>query len=165
MFPWCIRIPGNGLSINNLEPTGRMEKIESMNVAKSSYEAKWDAIGIGASLVCAVHCVLLPVIFTTFTLFGIEILENTWLEAATLLVSMGFGGWAIWKGFKRIHRQKSVLIFFVIGLLLMLGGNFLHATAYEIGLKIVGAILLITAHIKNRRSCRDCEVHSHSANA
>ncbi|MBP1650204.1 MAG: MerC mercury resistance protein, partial [Bacteroidetes bacterium] len=28
----------------------------------------WDAIGIGASLACAIHCVVLPLIFTTLTL-------------------------------------------------------------------------------------------------
>jgi len=144
---------------------GSMEKIESINVAKSSYEAKWDAIGVGASLICAVHCVLLPVLFTTFTLFGIEILENAWLEVTTVLISMGFGGWAIWKGYKRIHRQKSVLVYFLIGLLLMLVGNFLHATTYEMGLKIAGAVLLIVSHVKNWKSCRDCEVHDHTVSA
>lgn len=139
-----------------------MEKTERITETKSAYQAKWDAIGIGASLACAVHCVLLPVIFTTLSLFGVEILENVFLEILIVGVSISAGGWAIWRGYKRMHRQKAVLVYFVVGLLLMITGNFVAYEPLEMGLKIVGAILLITAHIRNWRGCRDCEVHTSS---
>jgi hypothetical protein len=127
-----------------------------------AYEMKWDAIGIGASLACAIHCVLLPVIFTTLTLFDIDILKNVMLEVLTIVVSMSIGGWAIWKGYKRVHGQKSVVVYFGIGLTLMIAANFIHGSAFEMGLKLIGATLLITAHIKNWRGCRNCEVHTSS---
>jgi hypothetical protein len=139
-----------------------MENIERIKGNRPSYEIKWDAIGIGASLACAVHCVLLPVIFTTLTLFGVDILENMFLEIVTVLVSMGAGGWAIWRGYRRLHRQKAVLLYFAIGLLMMVSGNFIEAAPLEMGLKILGAVLMITAHVKNWRGCRGCEVHSSS---
>ncbi|PSL23766.1 MerC domain-containing protein [Chitinophaga ginsengisoli] len=139
-----------------------MEKRERITGTKPAYQVKWDAIGIGASLACAVHCVLLPVIFTTFSLFGVEILENVFLEVLTVLVSMTAGGWAIWRGYIRLHRQKAVLVYFATGLLLMVAGNFVSAVSLEMGLKIIGAILVITAHIKNWRGCRDCETHTSS---
>lgn len=142
-----------------------MEKlIIKKREAGHAYDSKWDAIGVGASLACAVHCVLLPVIFTTLTLFDIDILKNVYLEVLTVLVSMSIGGWAIWKGYKRLHGQRSVLVYFAVGLILMISGNFIHGSVAEMGLKLVGATLLITAHIKNWRGCRNCEVHSHSAN-
>lgn len=121
---------------------------------RTKYQVKWDAISIGASVICAIHCVLLPVIFTTITLSGIEILENPYLEAFTLLISMGIGGWAIWRGYKQLHHRKELLVYFFAGLALMLTGNFIHHTPVEMFLKITGAVLLITAHIKNLRSCR-----------
>jgi len=139
-----------------------MEKTDRITGMRPAYQVKWDAIGIGASLACAVHCVLLPVIFTTFSLFGIEILENTFLEVLTVSVSMTAGGWAIWKGYMRLHRQKAVLVYFAAGLLLMIGGNFVNIVPLEMALKISGAILLITAHIRNWRGCRDCEAHTSS---
>lgn len=123
------------------------------------YQIKWDAIGIGASLACAIHCVLLPVIFTTVTLFDIEILENHWLEMFTLLVSMSVGGWAIWRGYRKHHHQKLLLIYFFAGLILMTAGNFVTYTPAEMLMKMTGAILIITAHIKNWRACEQCEVH------
>lgn len=142
-----------------------MEQLsERKREAGHAYDLKWDAIGVSASLACAVHCVLLPVIFTTLTLFDIDILKNVYLEVLTIFVSMSIGGWAIWRGYKRLHGQKSVLVYFAIGLVLMIGGNFIHGGLPEMGLKLVGATLLITAHIKNWRGCRNCEVHSHSSN-
>lgn len=125
------------------------------------YQIKWDAIGIGASLACAVHCVLLPVIFTTVNLFGIEILENPFLEVLTLLVSMSVGGWAIWRGYRKLHHQKNLVICFAAGLILMTAGNFVSNIPAEMILKITGAILIITAHVKNWRACEQCEVHHH----
>jgi hypothetical protein len=122
------------------------------------YQLKWDAIGIGASLACAIHCVLLPVIFTTITLSGIEILENPYLEGLTLLISMSVGGWAIWRGYRKLHHRKNLLIYFFAGLILMITGNFVSYMPSEMGLKIIGAIFLITAHIKNLRACKHCEV-------
>jgi len=139
-----------------------MEKTERFTRTKPAYQAKWDAIGIGASLACTIHCVLLPVIFTTFSLFGVEILENVFLEVLTVLVSMTAGGWAIWRGYMRLHKQKAVLVYFVAGLLLMIAGNFASIVSMEMGLKIVGAILLVTAHIRNWRGCRECETHTSS---
>jgi hypothetical protein len=123
------------------------------------YQIKWDAIGIGASLACAIHCVLLPVIFTTVTLFGIEILENPYLEVLTLLVSMSVGGWAIWRGYSKHHHQKQLVIYFFIGLILMTAGNFVAYMPAEMVLKIIGAVLIITAHVRNWRACEQCEVH------
>lgn len=139
-----------------------MQKTERIIGTKPRYQVKWDAIGIGASLACAVHCVLLPIIFTTLSLFGVEILENPFLEVLTVSVSMGAGGWAIWKGYKRLHRQKAVLIYFWAGLLLMISGNFIGHGPLEACFKIGGAILVITAHVRNWRGCRACEVHTSS---
>lgn len=125
---------------------------------RTKYPVKWDAIGIGASLACAIHCVLLPIIFTTVTLFGIEILENPYFEVLTLLVSMSVGGWAIWRGYRKHHHQKNLIILFLTGLILMIAGNFVEYMPAEMGLKIIGAILIITAHVKNWRACKHCEV-------
>lgn len=130
---------------------------------RSSYQSKWDIIGIGASLACAIHCVLLPIIFTTLPFFGIEILENPYLEAITLLVSMLAGGWAIWRGYSRLHHKLSLLVCFLAGLFLLIAGNFCSSLLLETGFKITGAALIITAHIRNWRSCNNCSIsHTHA---
>jgi len=123
---------------------------------KSNYRSRWDAISIGASLACAVHCVLLPVIFTTLPLFGIEILENIYLEIVTIVVSMGVGGWALWKGYRRMHHNIAIVILFLVGLVFMIAGNFFSSENIEMSTKMIGAVLIITAHIRNWKQCKYC---------
>lgn len=126
--------------------------------AKSAYQQKWDMISIGASLACMVHCVLLPVLFTTLPLFGIEILENIWLELLTIAVSMAVGGWALWKGYRHTHGRAVVLAWFAAGMLLMIAGNFTGGGPWEMAAKLAGAVLIITAHIRNWKWSRNCNV-------
>lgn len=121
---------------------------------KSNYRSRWDVIGIGASLACALHCVLLPVVFTTLPLFGIELLENIYLEIATILVSMSAGGWALWKGYRQVHHHFSIVLLFLVGLVFMISGNFFSTESLHMFAKLIGAALIITAHIRNWRQSR-----------
>ena len=119
----------------------------------TDYRSRWDAIGIAASFACAIHCVLLPVIFTTLTLFGVEFLENVYLEIITILVSMTAGSWALFRGFKK-HHNKTLLVLFIAGLSLMITGNLLSSQYAEVISKLAGSTLIIIAHLKNVRQCR-----------
>ncbi|SFW85333.1 MerC domain-containing protein [Chitinophaga sancti] len=119
----------------------------------TDYRSRWDAIGIVASFACAIHCVLLPLIFTTLTLFGVEFLENVYLETLTILVSMCAGSWALFRGFKHHHNRTLIIIFFT-GLTLMITGNLLSFHFAEIICKLAGSTLIIIAHLKNVRECR-----------
>lgn len=113
------------------------------------YRSRWDAIGIFASIACAIHCILLPIIFTTVTLFGIEFIENPYMEALTVLISMSAGSWALLKDYK--HKSSVLIWSFITGLSLMIIGNFLHGEATEIICKLGGSALIIYAHLKNIR--------------
>ena len=44
--------------------------------ARMKGKINWDALGIGASLACAIHCALLPLFFSTLPLFGINIIHH-----------------------------------------------------------------------------------------
>jgi hypothetical protein len=127
---------------------------------KTVYRTKLDVIGIGASFACAVHCVLLPLITTTFTLFGIEVIENIYLEILTIIVSMSVGGWAIYKGYKKHHHRLSLVLFFSAGLCLMIAGNLVSSVPLEIIFKLIGSTSIIGAHVGNWRSCNACNNYS-----
>ena len=122
----------------------------------SVYKSWGDKAGIWASLICSIHCVLLPVVFSALPVLGIEILHNHLLEAVTIAVSFFAGGWAIRRGYLHYHRNRRVVVFFFCGILLLFIANFAASQPIESGLKLAGAILLITAHIRNRRQCKKC---------
>ncbi|MCK7553575.1 MerC domain-containing protein [Chitinophaga sedimenti] len=119
------------------------------NNRKAVYQQKWDMISMGASLACAIHCVLLPVLFTTLPLFGMEILENVYLEVLTIMVSLIVGGRAIWRGYRLHHGRVSLLMCFLFGMGLMISGNFVHGSLLEVVAKLGGAVIVVWAHFRN----------------
>ncbi|MEP6713774.1 MAG: MerC domain-containing protein [Ferruginibacter sp.] len=121
--------------------------------------SKWlDTIGIGASFACAVHCIAMPVLFTTLPLFGIELLENIWVEMATILVSLVIGSWALLKGYFKQHQNKTPLILFASGIVLLIIANLVSKHSIEMIIKFFAVSFIITAHVINWKNCKKCEI-------
>ncbi len=121
---------------------------------------KWnlDALGIGASLVCAVHCVLLPLLITALPLLGLEVLENEKLEYGLLGVSFLVGYTALIRGYRRHHRHVRPLLLFTGGYVILLLGHFFPPEGWEPFVIAIGAGLIVWAHLQNLKECRHCKV-------
>jgi len=128
------------------------------------YKNIWDKLSIGASVACAIHCVFLPLVFSTLPLFGVEIIENIWVEILAISTSLFIGGWAIYKGYKNHHKNLKIVLVYLIGILCILIGTFVQNESIEIIFKLIGAIFLVTAHIKNWYSCKVCFVCEQNTN-
>lgn len=120
------------------------------------YKSIWDKISIGASLACTVHCILLPLVFGTLPLLGIELLENIVLELVTIAISALLGGWAIYRGYYHFHRSKLVILLFLTGITAMAAGNFTATETAEMAFKLTGATALVGAHLYNRKKSKGC---------
>ncbi len=117
----------------------------------------WDALGIGASLACAIHCALLPLFLTSLPLFGINIIHNTFFEVFMIVLALGIGSYSLYHGYKKHHHSLvPISLFFAGFIFLVLKQFFLE---YEVWLLIPGVLLIITSHILNYKSCR---VHDHA---
>jgi hypothetical protein len=120
-----------------------------------------DRLGITATSICALHCILLPVLLPVLSLFGLEFLADHEAEHMFLFATLILGSIALFSGFKRYHRK--LYPFF----LLFLGGFvYWHKHSVEESLEplmiIVGAALLVGAHLVNLKlcnNCRTCEDH------
>lgn len=120
-----------------------------------------DTIGIGASMLCAVHCAVLPLLFAALPLLGMEIGENDVLEYCLLLFSFGIGCFALGQGYLRHHRRLLPLLLFVGGFALLLVGHFWAEAAAEYTLICIGAGAIVSAHLLNQRHRRYCRIHKH----
>jgi len=125
--------------------------------------SKWnlDALGIGASLVCAVHCVLLPLLIAGLPLLGLEVLENEKLEYALLGFSFLVGYSALFRGYRKHHRHAKPLVLFSFGYLALLAGHFLAPENWEPFVITLGAGLIVWAHLQNLKECKSCKVCQH----
>jgi hypothetical protein len=120
-------------------------------------KVNWDALGITASVACAIHCAILPLFISALPLFGINIIHNLAFEAGMVFLSFCIGAWSFYHGYRRHHHSWLPFILFGTGImLLVLKLFFIH---YETWLLIPAVILIVLAHFINYRSCR---VHGHA---
>jgi len=117
----------------------------------------WDALGIGASLACAIHCALLPLFLSSLPLFGVNIIHNTGFEVGMIVLAFCIGSYSLYHGFKKHHHSFTPLLLFIIGFIfLVVKQFFIHV---ETWLLIPAVFFIVTAHLINYRSCR---VHDHA---
>ena len=119
----------------------------------------WDAVGVSASLACAIHCALLPLFLTSLPLFGINIINNKPFEAGMILLAFCIGSFSLYHGFKKHHHKWSPLVIFTFGFILLVMKEFV--VAYETWLLIPAVLLIVTAHLLNYRFCRQAN-HCHT---
>jgi hypothetical protein len=117
----------------------------------------WDAIGIGASFASAIQCCLLPLFHTSFTLFGINIINNNFFEAGMILFALCIGTYSLYHGYKKHHHSWLPLIVFFVGFIFLVLKQFF--IEYETWLLIPAVMFIISAHFLNFRFCR---VHGHA---
>ncbi|MCX8019794.1 MAG: MerC domain-containing protein [Chitinophagaceae bacterium] len=117
----------------------------------------WDALGIGASLACAIHCAVLPLFLNTLPLFGINILHNVFFETAMIVLALAIGIVSLWHGYRRHHHRLIPFLFLVSGFIfLFLKQFFSESWAW---LLWPAVFLIVLAHYLNFRFCR---LHNHA---
>jgi len=117
-----------------------------------------DFIGIGASIACAVHCVVLPLFLSGLSIFGVNIIHNLWFETGMIGLAFVIGAFSLHHGFRRHHRSPLPFLLFTGGMFFLLAKQYWHN--YELILLPFALILIISAHISNfrfTRKTRNCE--------
>lgn len=123
----------------------------------------WDRWGILLSTLCAIHCMLTPLLLLSLPVLG-AYFDNEIVHIVMALFVVPVGVFAFWSGYRH-HRKAYLLALGFVGLSLVGGAPILHDVGIEVVnphfMTIVGSFLLIGAHILNRRACQ-CESHAHS---
>lgn len=117
-----------------------------------SLKINWDALGIGASLACAIHCAVLPLVLSSLPLFGIDVINNRIFEYFMIALALIVGSHALWHGYKKHHQRLFPLLLFTAGILLLLAKQHWHQ--YELFILPFAVIFIVSAHGINFRSCR-----------
>ena len=113
-----------------------------------------DRIGAFGSLLCAVHCALLPLLIASLPSLGVATWLGSGFEAAFVIFATALGALSMVWGYRR-HRAVRALSLLVPGLLTLWAGVLyqplhetlvLHAIAMTFGGTLVGL-----AHVANLR--------------
>lgn len=126
----------------------------------------WDAMGIGASLACAIHCAVLPLLLTSLPLFGVNIINNEFFEWFMIGLAFIIGTWALIHGYKTHHQSFWPITLFYCGFAFLVLKQIFHGQ--QLFFLVPAVILIVTAHYLNYRLCASCRTkqtcsdHSHS---
>jgi hypothetical protein len=119
----------------------------------------WDALGMSASLICAIHCAVLPVFLTSLPIFGVELIHNEIFENFMIVLAGMIGFYSLVHGWKKHHHSKAPLLIFTVGLVLLL---LKEQAQDQFLLYLIPAVaLILTAHFLNYRMCRKAN-HCHT---
>lgn len=113
---------------------------------KTKSKFNWDALGITASVACAIHCALLPFVLSSLPLFGINIIDNPVFEYSMIFIAFIIGIIALSKG-KKLHHSSKPMILFSIGMVFLFGKEIFHQ--FHLILLIPAVFFILYAHFVN----------------
>ena len=115
-----------------------------------------DRIGITATSLCALHCILLPVLLPALPLLGLSFLADHAWEHVFLMITALLGTLALFSGFKKYHRRiyPFYLLFLGVGIYWIKHDFSEEIQPYFI---VIGASLIFAAHIINLKLCNSCK--------
>jgi uncharacterized membrane protein YoaK (UPF0700 family) len=121
------------------------------------FKINWDAFGIAASVACAIHCAVLPLILSSLPLFGINIIENQGFEFLMIALAFVVGVYSLYHGRKKHHHSYYPMVIFAAGISLLFIKSMLHS--HSLMLLLPAVSLVVIAHYLNYKLCR---VHNHA---
>ncbi|MBL7649736.1 MAG: MerC domain-containing protein [Candidatus Hydrogenedentes bacterium] len=116
-----------------------------------------DKIAIGLSALCAVHCLILPLIAGLLPALAALTGSHVHFHTLMLVAVLPLSSFALGAGWLR-HRDAAVLALGLTGLILIVVaatvGHDLPSEAAERWTTVAGSLLLALAHLRNYRQCR-----------
>ena len=119
---------------------------------RNMMRVNFDTLGITTTIICAIHCAILPLILTSLPIFGNNLIDNLAFEYFMIALAAGIGLYSLTHGFKRHHHAKRPILVFSFGILMLLLKQFIHEQ--QLLFLIPGVIAIISAHLMNIKFCR-----------
>ena len=119
-----------------------------------------DQLGMTASIACAIHCAVLPLVVTVLPLVGLEFLANKWVEISMICISLVIGAWSLISTYPR-HQNLAPLLVLITGFVFIAAGHFLFVQIESI-LVPLGGFTIAAAHYMNWKLNRVCG-HEHKS--
>ncbi|NJC34679.1 hypothetical protein GGR88_002193 [Sphingomonas jejuensis] len=111
----------------------------------------FDSLAIGASFLCLVHCLVLPILIVLLPALAAFLTVPAGFHLAAFAFAVPASAVALWVGFRR-HRRSAPAVFILPGLLLLALALVAAPTALvETILTVAGALLLSVGHALNWR--------------
>jgi len=118
----------------------------------------WDALGIGTSIACAIHCAILPIMLSSLPILGINIIHNLFFEWGMIALAFVVGSYSLFHGYIKHHRSFGSVIIFSVGFIFLVLKQFFPQ--FEYLFLTIAVVLIISAHYHNYRLCHQSKCSS-----
>ena len=112
-----------------------------------NWKMNWDAMGITTSVICAIHCAVLPLLVASLPVFGFDIIKNSIFEYGMIGLAFLVGIFALQHGYRKHHHKPVPLVLFTVGILFLCAKQIWHS--YHTWLLVPAVLCIITAHYLN----------------
>lgn len=127
------------------------------SVVQTGQTKKWDLAGITLSVLCAIHCLSVPLLVGVLPLAGLGFVANhefEWVMMGTIFVVAGI---SYLSGYRR-HRRREIFWFLGAGVVVFLAVRpFLSEELHPVA-TLAGGLTFIVGHWKNwhwhRHGCK-----------
>lgn len=121
---------------------------------RPSVRTLFDSLGIATSVICIIHCALLPVLVLLLPVLGRTFAHDDMTHKLLAFWVLAFCLLAIVPGYAK-HRRPHIVGFMVFGLSLVMYATFGHAAglseSQETMLISIGNLIVIGTHYLNRK--------------
>ena len=120
-----------------------------------------DKASIGLSSICAVHCLVLPVLVALFPSLMVAGMQDERIHLGLLVLVVPVSAFALIMGCRQ-HRQLPIVCLGLVGILVLLFsalfGHDWGGEAMEVTGTLLGAGLVACSHVLNFRLCKSSAV-------
>lgn len=117
-------------------------------------------LGMTASALCLIHCVLTPILIMIFPLLFADSSHNHRYEIFFILL-LAMASITFWQGYT-LHRSRRSLSMAGVGFILLVCSLLIKThPAISIVLSTLGAVCMLLAHYWNHKLCHDHGNHNH----
>lgn len=129
-----------------------------------------DRVGATASLLCAIHCMLLPFVLAALPLIGLGFLAGHTFERVFVTCAALLAAFSIVMAYRQ-HGRPHALLLMVPGIALLITGIAIDLDAHvaiHTACVVSGGLLVASAHVTNlvlahrhrHSTCTHCPAHS-----
>ncbi len=129
---------------------------------KKFFSLHADFFGFSASMLCAVHCAIWPVLIAVGAFGGLSWLTDDLLEWFFIGLTLVIAAWSLLNSYFKVHRNPVPLLIVVSGFGMLIFNHLLHNHHHHhtdqtgIITAVLGGLLIALAHYINWRMLDKC---------
>ena len=121
-----------------------------MNLIK---QGKW---GMWLSALCAIHCLLTPLLVVALPFAGTKLFQSHTSEYILLSVGFIFSVSTIVNSYLKVHKNISVVALTILGFILIVAAHLSSSAVIETTLSVVGSLFIIFGLFRNQSLIKSC---------